>query len=157
MPRLKLTNVAAVAVVLAWLPAAPALAGPWLAPWAVGHVIGAALRLATLPLISARQPPPATPAPYWTGPAAPPVRDPPAGYYGPPAYYAPPPAYNIPPVGYYGSPQRYYPPLANRIPYLRSMPLPATFARYSAAGMRYSGRHGGALFNRSRGFAYRRW
>jgi hypothetical protein len=158
MPKLKLTAVAAVVIALASLPAAPALAGPWLAPWAVGHVIGAALRLATLPILAAAQPPPpATSAPYWTGAAAPPMRYGSAGYYGPPAYYAPPRAYNLPPVSYYGGSQRYYPALANRVPYVRFTPVPEPFARYSVAGMRYSGPYGGAVFSRSRGFAYRRW
>jgi hypothetical protein len=159
MPRLKLTAVA-VAAALACLPAAPALAGPWLVPWAVGHAIGAAVRLATLPIIAAGQPPPpVTPAPYWTGYAAPPLRYSSAGYYGPPAYYASPPAYYVPSVGYYGGPQRYYPAFARRIPvpYARSAPLPQPLSRYSASGMRYSGLYGGALFGRTRGFTYRRW
>jgi hypothetical protein len=167
MPKLKLTAISAIAVALASLIAAPAaVAGPWLAPWALGHVIGAAARLAALPIIaasaasSAGQPPPVTPAPYayGAGYAPPPVGYPSAGYYGPPAYYVPPPAYYAPsPVGYYGGP-RYYPAAAyrNPAPY-GAMPRPQSFPRYSVAGMRYSGAYGGAIFSRSRGFAHRRW
>jgi hypothetical protein len=159
MPNLKLT-VATVAAVLAWLPAAPAaVAGPWLVPWALGHVIGAAARVATLPIIAASAassagPPP---TPYWTGYAAPPVHYPPAGYYGAPAYYVPPTAYHSAPVGYYGGPQRGYPAYAYRswAPYVRAVPQP--FARYSVPGMRYSEPYGGAVVARSRDFAYRRW
>jgi hypothetical protein len=173
MAKLKLTAVAAIAASLPWLTAAPAaVAGPWLVPWAVGHVIGAAARLATLPIMAAAAassagapPPPVTPAPYWAD-APPPVRYPSPGYYGPPSYYAPPVAYyappqgyNAPPVTYYGSPQHYYPVSAYRspLPYLAGVPLHGPLPRYSVGGMRYSGPYGGSVFSRSRGRADRRW
>jgi len=153
MPKLKLTAVA-VLTATASLLTAPAVAGPWLAPWALGHVIGAAARLATRPIIAASaasaagQPRP-VPLPYGT-PA--PVQYAAAGYYGPPAY-GPPPAYYAPRFGYYG-----VPPVSvyrSRSPYVAAMPLLSS--RYSAAGMRYSGAYGRAAFSPSRGFAYRRW
>lgn len=163
MPKLKLT-VTAVATALILLPAAPtAVAGPWLAPWVLGHVVGAAARLATLPIVaasaitSAAQPPPSVP-PYQAAYAPAPVGYASAGYYGPPAYYVPP-AYYTPPVGYYGSPPRYYPvsPYRAGAPYVGAVPRPEPFPRYSAAGMRYADSYGrAAVFSRSRGFAYRR-
>jgi hypothetical protein len=157
MPKLKLTAAAAVAASIAWLTAAPAaIAGPWLAPWALGHVIGAAARLATLPIIAASAASSAGPPP--------PGHYASAGYYGPPAYYAPPAAYYSPPPAYYAppyynGPQAYYPAYAYRTPtpYVAAVPVPGPFHRYSGAGMRYSGAYGGAVFGRSRGLAYRRW
>jgi hypothetical protein len=164
MLKLKLTAAAAVATTLASLPAAPpAVAGPWLAPWALGHVIGAAARLATLPIVIAsaassatQPPPPVTPAPYSMGYAPPPFAPP--GYYGSPAYYAPPPTYYSGPVFYPGGGQRYYSTSAYRmpVPYLGGVRMPESFQRYSVAGMRYSGAYGEG-FSRSRGFAHRRW
>ena len=155
MPKLKLTEVAAVATALASLPTAPAVAGPWIAPWALGHVIGAAARLATRPIIAASaasaagQPRPAAPLAYG---APAPLQYAAPSYYGPPAYGLPP-AYYTPRVGYYGAP-----PVSvyrNPASYVPAMPLPS--ARYSVTGMRYSGPYGRPVFNRSRGFAYRRW
>ena len=94
MPGLKQTVLAAAATAaFLCLPTRPAAASPLLfAPWALGHVIGAAARLATLPLvaasaaISAAQPA----APY---PPSPGYYGRPAGYIAPPNYYAGPPAY----------------------------------------------------------------
>ena len=171
MPKLKLAAAAALAIPLGSLLAAPAaVADPWRAPWVIGHVVGAAARLATLPLIAVSAaasavadaaPPEASghyappPGPYVSG-----------GYYGPPGYYPPPPAYYPPPpayyaapVGYYGGPQRYYPTSAYRMPtpHLGGGPVPEAFNRYYAAGMRYSGSHGGQGFSPSRGFAHHRW
>jgi hypothetical protein len=167
MSTLKLSAAAAVTAALVLLTTAPAaVAGPWLAPFVLGHVIGAAARLATLPIIAAsaassagQPPPPVTPAPYWAGYAAPPVRYASAAYYGPPAYYVPPPAYYTSPVGYYGRPQRYYPASAYRTvpPYGGAAPRAEAFPRYSVASMRYPDSYGRAVFSRSRGLANRRW
>lgn len=150
----------------AFLPLTPAAAaGPLLLPWAVGHVIGAAARLATLPLVVASAAGAGAPPAYAGAPAyaaAPTYNAVPAGYYAPPGYYRQP---GYAPAGYYGAPTPYY--LAPR--YLpASTYRPAAFAGswsrypephrgYSAAGMRYAGSYGGQGFGRSRGFAYRRW
>jgi hypothetical protein len=145
MPKLKLTAVAAVATAFASLTIAPAaVAGPWLAPLLLGHVIGAAARIATLPFALASAGPaaaPATPAPYWPGYAAP--RPPPS------PYYAQRPAYLAPPVGYYGGPRPYYPPPAYR--------GPAQYGRATVSGMHYPAAYGRAVAGQARGFAYRRW
>lgn len=145
MPKLKLTAVAALATFLASLATAPAaVAGPWLAPLLLGHVIGAAARAATLPMAVASAtlgPPPATPAPYWPGYAAPPV---PAR-----GYYAQQPAYYAPPGHYYGGPRPYYPPSPYR--------NPAPYGRAMASGIHYPAAYGRAGFGQARGFAYRRW
>jgi len=165
MPKFKLPAVFAVAAVLASLTASPAaVAGPWLAPWALGQVIGAAARLAALPIIAAsaansagQPPPPVAPAPYGAGYAAAPAGYAAAGYYAPPAYYVPPPAYYAPSLAYYGGAPRYYAASAYRspAPYRGTVPLPESFSRYSVAGMRYSGSYGGAAFSRSRGLTHR--
>jgi hypothetical protein len=156
MPALKQTVVAAAATaVLLCLPLTPAAAaGPLLfAPWALGHVIGAAARLATLPLVvasaaaSAVQPQaPYPPSPgYYVGPP---------GYYAPPNYYARPPVYYAPRPGYYPAPQAYYRPALAYAP-----PMPQVYAQprgYDASRTSYSGSSGAQAFYRSGGFAYRR-
>jgi hypothetical protein len=133
MPAFKQTVFAAAATAaLVCLPIRPAAAaGPlFFAPWALGHVIGAGLRLATLPLVvasaaaSAGQPQ----APYPPTP----------GYYGvPPSYYTP--NYYAQPPGYYPAPQAYYRPA---LAYARPMP------QFYAQPRGY--------YARSGGFAYRR-
>jgi hypothetical protein len=154
MPSLKQTVLAAAATAaLVCLPVRPAAAaGPLLfAPWALGHIIGAGVRLATLPLVvasaaaSAGQPQ----APYPPNP----------GYYGPPGYAAPnyyarPPVYYGPPQGYYSAPQAYYRPALAYAP-----PMPRYYAQtrgYNARRTPYSGSYGAQGFYRSGGFAYRR-
>jgi hypothetical protein len=141
MPGLKQTVFASAATAaLVCLPITPAAAaGPlFFAPWALGHVIGVAARLATLPLAlasaaaSAGQPL----APY------PPTRGyygAPPGYYAPPNYYARPPGYYARPPGYYPAPQAYYRPA---LAYARPMP------QFYAQPRGY--------YARSGGFAYRR-
>ena len=179
MPKFKLPAVSAVAAALASLTAAPAaVAGPWLAPWALGHLIGAAARLASLPIVAAsvassagQPPPPVAPAPYGAGYAATPAGYAAAGYYAPPAYYVPQPAYYVPQPAYYVPPPAYYAPslayyrgvpryyaasaYRSPAPYRGTVPLPEPFPRYSVAGMRYSGSYGGAVFSRSRGLTHR--
>jgi len=121
MRGLKQTVFAAAASAgLVCLPITPAAAGPLLfAPWALGHVVGVAARLATLPLVlasaaaSAGQPQaPYPPTPGYYG-------GPPPGYYPPPNYYAGPPGYYTRPPGYYPAPQAYYRPA---LAYARPMP-----------------------------------
>jgi hypothetical protein len=155
MPGLKQTVLAAAAsAVLLYLPTRPATAaGPLLfAPWALGHVIAAAARLATLPqvaasaAISAAQP--AAPYPpnhgYYGGPA---------GYIAPPNYYAGPPAYYAQPPGYYPGPQAYYRPArAYAPPTLRFYVPPRS---YYAPPTPYARFYGAPVF-RAGGFAYRR-
>ena len=156
MPALKQTVFAAAATVaLLCLPDTPAAAaGPLLfAPWALAHVIGAGVRLATLPLevasaaASAGQPAasyPPSPG-YYGGPP---------GYYAPPNYYARPPAYYGPPAGYYPAPQTYYRPALAYAP-----PMPRYYAQsrgYYGPRTSYSGSYGAQGFSRAGGFAYRR-
>lgn len=176
MFRFKLTVLSAATATLAWMPSSPAAAaGPLLVPWAVGHLIGAAARLAAVPLIAgstmrAQGPPSAEAASYNVSPGyyasagyyAFPGNSPP-GYYGSPAYFSPPPYYIPPrPAGaYYGWPQHTYPAPApgyrGPAPYLRPMPqFPEPRRGYSAPGMRYSGTYGGQVFGPSRAFAHRR-
>jgi hypothetical protein len=127
MRGLKQTVLTAVATAaLLCLPIAPAVAaGPLLfVPWALGHIIGAGARLATLPLAVAaatgadQQPStPYAPAPSYYGR--------PAVYYAPPNYYPRPPTYYAPPPSYYGAPQPYYRPAfayARRTPWLYAQP-----------------------------------
>jgi hypothetical protein len=155
MPGLKqLVLAAAATAALLCLPVTPAAAGPLLfAPWALGHVVGAGLWLATLPLAvasaaaSAQQPS----APY---PPTPGYSGAPAGYYPPPNYYAPPPAYYAQPPGYYPAPQAYYrPALAYAPPMPRYYPQPRG---YYAPRTPYSSFYGAHVFHGSGGFAYRR-
>jgi hypothetical protein len=154
----------------AFLPLTPAAAaGPLLVPWAIGHVIGAAARLATLPLVVASAASAGVPGPYAGAPAyAPNYNAVPGSYYPPPYYRQPgyaPSAYYAAPAPYYAAPVPYY--AAPRYP-IAQVYRPATFAGswgrypephrgYSAPGMRYAGSHGGQVFGRSRGFSYRRW
>ena len=163
MPSIKLVASAVASAALATLPAAPAsAAGPLLAPWALGHLIGAAARLATLPLVaaSAASAGPA-PASYAAAPAyntAPrPYYSAPPGYYSAPGYY-PRPAYYAAPVPYYAPPR---PLPATSFGAGPSSALPDRFPQprrgYYAPGMRYSASYGGQVFSRARAFAYRRW
>ena len=155
MPGLKQKVFPAAAIAgLLCLPITPAAAGPLLfAPWALGHVIGAAATLATLPLVvasavlSAQQPPAEySPTPgYYGGPA---------GYYAPPNYYARPPAYYAQPPGYYSAPQPYYQPALAYAP-----PMPRFYAPprgYYTPRAPYYGSYGAHVYQRSGGFAYRR-
>ncbi len=83
----------------------------------LGHVIGAGVRLATLPLVAASS---AVSAGQPQAPYPPTPR-----YYGPPGYYAPPNYYARPPVnfgssrGYYPAPQAYYRPALAYLPRCR--------------------------------------
>jgi hypothetical protein len=148
MPKLKLTVLAAAATgVLLCVPAMPAAAaGPLLfAPWAVGHLIGAAARLAALPAIMAS--------------AAISAQQPPGSYGAAPAYGAAPGGYYAPPA-YYQRSQGYYPAAAygRAAPYY-ARPMPRSYepARgYYAPGIRYSGSYGAHVSYQSRGFGYRR-
>jgi hypothetical protein len=156
MPGLKqMVFAAAATAALLCLPVTPAAAaGPLLfAPWALGHIIGAGARLATLPLVvasaaaSAAQPQ----APY---PPTPSYYGGPAGYYAPPNYYARPPVYYAQPSGYYPAPQAYYRPTLAYAP-----PMPRFYAQprgYYAPRTPYSGSYGAQVFSRSGGIAYRR-
>ena len=154
MPALKQTVLAVAATAaLLCLPITPAAAaGPLLlAPWILGHVIGAGVRLATLPLVAASSAVAAgqSQAPYPPTP----------GYYGPPGYYAPPNYYARPPVNYappayYPAPQAYYRPVLAYVP-----PMPRFYAPtrgYYAPRASHSGSYGAQVFYRSGGFAYRR-
>jgi hypothetical protein len=155
MPALKQTVfAAATTTALLCLPINPAAAaGPLLfAPWALGHIISAGVRLATLPLAvassaaSAGQPS----APY---PPTPGYYGGPPGYYAPPNYYARPPAYYGPPTGYYPVPQAYYRPAPAYAP-----PMPRYYPQprgYYAPRTPYSGSYGPQIY-RSGGIAYRR-
>jgi hypothetical protein len=180
MLRLKFTALVAAAVTaVAGLSSAPAHAvGPFLfAPWALGHLIGAAARVAALPLVvgaaaaSAAYGAPAEGlAPY---PAAsgysPGCYGPPAAY-SPPAYYAPPATYYPPAYGpayygpayygsayygpaYYGSAAPYYAPGVVHSPMRRFYGWPR---RYMASRMRYSGRYGAQVRYGAGGFYRRR-
>jgi hypothetical protein len=155
MPALKQTVLAAAATAaLLCLPITPAAAaGPLLfAPWVLGHVIGAGVRLATLPLVvassaaSAGQPQaPYPPTPSYYGPP---------GYYAPPNYYARPPLYFGSSQGYYPAPQAYYRPALAYAP-----PMPRFYAPthgYYGPRASYAGSYGAQVFYRSGGFAYRR-
>jgi hypothetical protein len=168
MFRFKLTVLSAATAILAWMPPSPAAAaGPLLVPWAVGHLIGAAARLAAVPFIAgstmrAQAPPSAEAASYYASPGYYVSSGySPRGYYASPAYSSPPPYY-VPPRtagAYHGWPQYYYPALGYRgpAPYLRPMPqFPDPRRGYSAPGMRYSGPYGGQVFGPSRAFAHRR-
>jgi hypothetical protein len=155
MPSLKQTVLTAVATAaLACLPVTPAAAAvPLLfAPWAVGHILGAGARLATLPWVvasaaaSAAQP--QAPYPMNRGYYAQP------GYYAAPNYYARPPAYYGTPQGYYAAPQAYYRPA---LAYAPAMPRYYSQPRgYYASRAPYPGSYGAQSFYRSGGFAYRR-
>jgi hypothetical protein len=168
----KRTALLAVIASFAFLPLTPAAAaGPLLIPWAVGHVIGAAARLATLPFVvasaaSAGAPPAHAGAPAYY-PSAPNYNAVPGSYYGPPVYYRQP---GYAPAGYYAAPTPYYLAphyLAPRYP-VAPVYRPAAFTGswnrypeshrgYSAPGMRYAGSYGGQVFGgRSRGFSYHR-
>jgi hypothetical protein len=134
------------------LPVTPAsAAGPLLfAPWVLGHVIGAGVRLATLPLLAASA------ASYAGQPQTP--YPPSPGYYGAPGYYASyyqrPPVYYGPPQGYYPAPQAYYRPAPAYAP-----PLPRYYVptrAYYAPRASYSGFYGAQAYYRSGSFAYRR-
>jgi hypothetical protein len=70
----KRTALLAVIASFAFLPLTPAAAaGPLLIPWAVGHVIGAAARLATLPFVVASAASAGAPPAYAGAPAYPPA------------------------------------------------------------------------------------
>lgn len=155
MSNLKLTALAAVTVTLACLPLTPAAAaGPLLAPWAIGHLVGAAVRLATLPIAIvsaasvAAQPPPAAPGAYY-GPST---------YYPPYGYYVQP-AYHAPPASYYGGWQHYYPAPIHYAPpaYVEPWRSQPPHRGYYSPSMRYSGSYGRPVFNGSRGIVSRRW
>lgn len=146
MPGLKQTVVAAAATAaLLCLPVAPAqAAGPLIfAPWALGHIILAGARLATLPLLivasaaAAAEQPPAQYAPT-------------PGYYGgPPGYSAPPPNYYAPPQGYYPAPQGYYRPAVAYAP-----PMQQFYGQprgYYSPRMPYSGSYGARVFSHQPG------
>lgn len=162
MPKLKLTGLSAATVALACLPLSPAVAGgPLLVPWAVGHLVGAAVRLATLPIAiasaasAASQPPPGAPGGYYS----PGAYYPPPGYYTHPGYYAPPASYYAPPASYYGGWQHYYSaPVHYGAPaYVEPLRSQPWLRGYYSPSMRYSGSYGRPLFNGSRGVANRRW
>lgn len=154
MPGLKQTisSAAAIAVLLI-APIKPAAAAAPLLPWALGHAIGAAVRLATLPLAiassvaSSQQPP----AQY---PSAPGYYGEPENYYPPPNYYAGAPGYHAQPPGYYYAPQPYYrPALAYAPPTQRFYPQSHG---YYAPRAPYYGSHGAHVYPRSGGFANHR-
>lgn len=113
---------------------APAASGPWLlAPWAVGHVIGAAARLATLPLVLASA---AASVPYGPGYYPRPDNSLAPYYSTAPTYYARPP--------YYASAPAYYP----RTPYYAGGP--AYYPRAPYGGAPYYGAasyRGGSSYN----------
>jgi hypothetical protein len=165
MRTIKLTALAAITAILACLPLTPAAAaGPLFIPWAVGHVIGAAARLATLPLVvasaaSAGAPPAYAAAPPY--PVTPGYNGVPGAYYAPPVYYRQPGWYA--PPGYYGARTPYYSePRYSAAPAYHPWAgawgrFPEPRRGYSAPGMRYAGSYGGPGFGRSRGFTYRRW
>jgi hypothetical protein len=140
MPGPKQMAVAMAAIAgLLFVPVTNAVAaGPLLfAPLVLGHVLGAAARLATLPLAltSAAASQQQTSYP------------PSAGYYAPPNDYARPPMY-------YPAPQAYYPPVRS---YAQTAPRYYAPPRgYYAAPTRYSGYYGAQASYRSRGFSYRR-
>jgi hypothetical protein len=180
MRTIKLTALAAAIVTFASLPVTPAAAaGPLLVPWAVGHVISAAARLATLPLVAASAASSAGPPVYPAGPryGAAGAGYPPPAYYQQPAYY-PQPVYSQPPVyyrppayypagGYYTAPGTYYlSPRYGPTPAYRTTTAfigqPGRFSEsprggYYAPGMRYAPAYGGHSFGRARSFTYRRW
>jgi hypothetical protein len=154
MPALKQTVLAAAATAaLLCLPITPAAAaGPLLfAPWVLGHVIGAGMRLAALPLAvassvaSVGQPRAYPPTPGYYGGAP--------GNYAPPNYYAQPPV-NYGPPGYYPAPQAYYRPARAYAPPMSRFYAPTR--GYYAPRASYSGSHGAQGSYRSGGFAYRR-
>jgi hypothetical protein len=147
MPRVSQISLAALgtaALLCASIRPAEAAGPLLLAPFALGHVIGAAARLATLPLavasaaLSESQPAEYPGAPAYGGSA---------GYYARPNYYARAPAY-------YTAPQVYYRP---DLSYPRPLSRPYEQSRgYYAPRARYSGSYGPQSSYRSRGFAYRR-
>jgi hypothetical protein len=142
MGALKQTALTAMAGVLVCSPLTPAVAaGPLLfAPLILGgRLIGAATRLATLPLIaaSAAVSVPAPPAAYAAA----------GGYYAPPIYYPRAPQY-------YGAPQAYY-PAAGPNAYSAPRYYPPS-QRYYAPAPRYSGYYGAQAAYGSRGYSYRR-
>lgn len=166
MVKIKLVALAVLTVTLTCLPMTTAVAaGPLLAPWIVGRLVGAAVRLATLPIVSAAaagaagQPPwPASPRYYGSGDyyASPPYYQPPA-YYPYPRYM--PQGYGAPAVSYYGGRQpHYYPGGVYRAPSGYAGPSRAPLGRgYYLPSVRYSGWHGRAVFGGSRGVGNRRW
>jgi hypothetical protein len=146
-------------------------AGPLLfAPWALGHLLGAAARAAAAPLVvgaaaaSASYGAPAAGYPqgrgYYYGP----------GSYGPgyaaspPAYYPqayPPPAYYAPAASYYRPAAPYYAPPGNAgsagyygRPVTRWYQAPRGY--YAAPRMRYSGLYGAQVRYRAAGLYRRR-
>jgi hypothetical protein len=152
MPRLRGPILVAAAVAaLALLPATPAAAAGFIAPWILGrHVIGAVVGLATLPLavasavLSADQPTgqyPPTPG-YGGGP----------DYSAPPGYYPRPPVYYAQRQTYYSGPPAYYRP---QVTYGRPRFYESPRG-YSAPRTRYTGAHGAHVPNRSGSFGYRR-
>jgi hypothetical protein len=151
MQRLRQTAFAVTAAaVLLGAPAAAVAAGPGLAflPFVLGrHVIGAAVRLATLPLavasaaLSNDEPPP----PYSQSPGYSYNRAPP-NYYQPPYYRPSPPTYYARPLGYYPAPYAYQ----HRTPYY------APARGYYSPGVRNSTYYGSHGPNRSGGSTYRR-
>lgn len=127
------------ATALAVLPATPAFAaGPLLfAPWAVGHVLGAMARLATLPLAVAAQ---IQPSPG----------------YAPQGYYPPQQGYYPAPQPYYAGPPAYY-PRAPVYGYAPAMPRPYAPPRGDYAPYaRYAGSYAPHFSYRSGGYGYRR-
>jgi hypothetical protein len=144
MPRVNQISLAAIgtAALLCVSIRPAAAAGPLLlAPLALGHVIGAAARLATLPLaVTSAALSQSQPAEY------PGAYGGSAGYYARPNYYAGAPAYYAPQV--YNRPGFSYPRTLSR-PYEQSR-------GYYAPRARYSGSYGPQSSYRSRGFAYRR-
>jgi hypothetical protein len=108
-------SAAAIVVALGCAPITPALAdgyGHHGHGWGIGRgVVGAAVALATLPLLIASEvlaggPPP---EPYGYAPE---YAGPPPDYYSRPEYAARPPAYYRPPMAYYGGPEGHYRPSA---------------------------------------------
>jgi hypothetical protein len=136
---LKQTALVATASALLCVPMAPArAAGPLLfAPWVFGHVLGAAARLATSPLVAAS----AAWSPSTTAYSPP-------GYYGQSNYYAAPPTY-------YGPSRAYYPP-ATSYPYYSAPRYYGSPRSYYAPATRYPGYYGAQASYRSRGYSYRR-
>jgi hypothetical protein len=146
MPKFRLGALAAATIMLACLPSAPAAAaGPLLAPLIVGHVIGAAARVAASSIAAASM----------LGQPAAPAAVP---YVAPGYYAAPASPYYRPSVVYQAWPSRYYAPSVYRAParYVASAPrYPQGYRGYYAPSMRYSGLHGTPVYG-TRGYSYRR-
>jgi hypothetical protein len=144
----------AVAAAIACAPMAPAAAaghgvGP-LHPFGLGRgLVGAALSLATLPIVIASAALSAAasdgPPTYAPGYAPAPVYAPPPAYYpAPRTYYAPAPAYYPRAPVYYPQPRAYYPgPRASYAP-----------RTYYAAHPGYHGANSGRVSYGSGGYAY---